>query len=369
VNASGLRAKELHERTRIAAIAPTRSTSGAAIYSRKLYSRLPAEIIPGEKPALLVLRNAFGHRVDAYHIQFEYRGFGGFAKSLISLVLLASILSLKRPVVLTFHGIVTPDGLQGRKLKKIVMLAYLASYKLAAHFSSLVVVHSAAMRSALGNHYGITKTVVVPIGTDPARSDVQKSSNPSNLVFYGFVRPGKGVENIILALKQIKRPDTQLVICGGLARGEEAGYLAHLERSVTENSLDGQVKFINRSMTELEKLAYFSEALALVLPYTDRFVEASAVVHDFAGFATPIICSRTPRFAELIDGYDCIKVEPTPAQIAKAITVLQNDKALWTSLANNLLRKTTEESWEEVAKKHLEIYRSVIISQIRNDGS
>src|SRR5207245_3197791 len=123
----------------------------------------------------------------------------------------------------------------------------LASYILAVQLSSLVVVHSAAMRSAHGYHYAITKTVVVPIGTDPARSDVQKSSNPSNLVFYGFVRPGKGVENIILALKQIKRPDTQLVICGGLARGEEAGYLAHLERSVTENSLDGQVTFINRT--------------------------------------------------------------------------------------------------------------------------
>jgi hypothetical protein len=98
----------------------------------------------------------------------------------------------------------------------------------------------------------------------------------------------------------------------------------------------------------------------LVLPYTDTFLEVSGVVHDFAGYGVSLICSKTPRFDELRNGFDCIKIQPTPSDLGESLSKLLGDTELREKLAGNLSRLARCESWEQVASSRLELYRSFV---------
>jgi glycosyltransferase involved in cell wall biosynthesis len=348
---------------RVICIAPTRRTSGAAIYSKKLYSRIPSQIISGED-SISHLVNALalaGQRADLYHIQFEYRGFGGFGRSLLLLVVLSLVLGLRRPVVVTLHGILTRESLEGRSYKNLAFLAYFACLRLAAKLIDAIIVPSELMRTTLRQNFGVTNATVIPLGTDAPKLTSPKKPEASLVVSYGFVRPHKGIDLLIDAVAQVRKthPDIKLTIVGGLARQEEAPYLDYLQRKVEQHSIASDVKFINRSLTDEEKESLFSEAVALVLPYTDRFVECSAVVHDFAGYGVPLICSEAPRFSELHDGFDCRKVNASPDMLAKAILTFLDNPVSGHRIAENLKLRVSSESWLVVAQLHLDLYARV----------
>jgi glycosyltransferase involved in cell wall biosynthesis len=345
----------------VASIAPTRQTSGAAIYSRKLYSRFPSQIISGEKSISKLITTLARQRADLYHIQFEYRGFGGFGRSLFLLVALSFGLGLRRPVVVTLHGILTRTSLEGRSYKDLVFLAYFVCVKLTAMLSDAIIVPSELMRATLRQIYGVTNTTVIPLGTDAPRFVSPRKPRPSYIVSYGFVRPHKGIDLLIEAVAQVRRfhSDIKLTIAGGLARQEEAPYLNYLKEKVEEYSMASNVEFVNRSLTEEEKSRLFSETVALVLPYTDRFIECSAVVHDFAGYGVPLICSEAPRFSELLDGFDCRKVNAAPDVLAQTILTLLHDPMFGYRIAENLKLRVDSESWTVVARLHLDLYARV----------
>jgi glycosyltransferase involved in cell wall biosynthesis len=346
-------------------IAPTRRTSGAAIYSRKLYSRFPSQIISGEESVYKLITTLAGQRADLYHIQFEYRGFGGFGRSLLLLVALSFALGLRRPVVVTLHGILTRTSLEGRSYKDLAFLAYFVCVKLTAILSAAIIVPSELMRVTLRQIYGVTNTSVIPLGTDEPKLVSFRKPSASYIVSYGFVRPHKGIELLIEAVAQVREfhSDVKLTIAGGLARQEEAPYLDYLKEKVEEYGMASSVEFVNRSLSEEEKSRLLSETVALVLPYTDKFVECSAVVHDFAGYGVALIVSGAPRFSELLDGFDCRKVNASPAMLAKTILALFDDPMSGHRIAENLRLRVNSESWTVVAKLHLDLYRKICRSQ------
>lgn len=314
-----------------------------------------------EGSTLRLLRELLRINGTLYHIQFEYRTFGGFAKSILLLPCLSLLLRIKRPVIVSLHGVITIDSLAGRRFKRLAYMLYLTGVKLTALFAEVIIVPNELMRTVLHSQYRVMNVAVIPLGIDPPPSKTKGNSNSSSLIFYGFVRPSKGVEKLILALDHVltRYPNVKLTIAGGLSRQEEATYLCHLEEIVRKKKLDGHVEFISRFLGEDEKNRLFSQAAAIVLPYTDRFIESSGVVHDFACYGIPFICTRIPRFSELVDGFDCIKVDPTPIDIANAILKLLSSPELGPRLASNLRSRVNRESWDVVANKHLELYRAI----------
>jgi glycosyltransferase involved in cell wall biosynthesis len=311
-----------------------------------------------------------GQPADLYHIQFEYRGFGGFGRSLLLLIALSFVLRTRRPVVVTFHGILTRASLEGRSYKDLAFIAYFVSVRLTALLSDAIIVPSELMRATLRQIYGVTNAIVIPLGTDAPKLIRPRKATPSFIISYGFVRPHKGIEILIEAVAQIRRhhPDVKLTIAGGLARQEEAHYLNYLEAKVEEYGIASHVKFVNRSLSEEEKSDLFSDAIALVLPYTDKFVECSAVVHDFAGYSVPLIVSAAPRFSELLDGFDCLKVKATPDTLAETIRALLDDPMLGRRIGENLKLRVDTESWIVVARLHQDIYRKICGSHERHGG-
>lgn len=345
---------------KILAIAPNRRT-GALLYSEKLYRRLPAQVVSGGDSILRLIARLSKNPPDVYHIQFEYRGFGNFARSLFVLTCLSLTLSRRRPVVITLHGLMVPESVSGRRLGQLSFLVFLASIRFAGHFATVLIVHSELMRRVLTQVYFIDKGVVIPHGTDCDELSVKLVKKPDSVVFYGFIRPSKGIDVLIDAVRIVREthPKTTLTVIGSIARADEAKYLGSLRQRVLQNELEKAVVFREGFTGVDERTRLIGENTVVVLPYTDRFVEVSGVVHDLAEYGVPVICSSTPRFSELSDEFDCLKVNSSPQDVAAAIIRIFEDEELRTRIGANLKLKAMTESWDSVAQRHLSLFSAV----------
>ncbi len=328
------------------------------MYSERLSSRLQAEIFSPKEWVPICLTRVLRKKADIYHVQFEYRGFGNFARSLFLLLCLTLLLRLRGIVVITLHGVIVPETVKETKFGWFAYLAFLTSVKLVAVFGASIVVHSVLMRRVLEETYEIMKTCVIPHGTDVQDFKSPRPLPVDHIVFLGFLRPSKGVENLIDAMTTILgvNPNVRLTVAGSLARREEAYYLEYLLEKVKRSNLTSSVEFVNVFLDPEQMSRLLQKASVVVLPYVDRFIEVSGVVHDVAGYGVPIVCSTTPRFSELTDGLDCLKVDPNPTELARAILRILSDPQLSLSISAKLRQKAASESWDVVAIKHLALY-------------
>ena len=346
---------------KVTAIVPFGQT-GAFLYSKKLYSRLPARTISSQRSLIASLLHGW-RETDLYHIQYEYRGFGSFPKSLALLGILTLILGSRRPVVITLHGLIIPQSVSRRKTGWLSYFSYLSTIKLVGLCAAAFVVQSDLMRRVIEETYGISKAVVIPCGTDS--NELSSLATGANLavVFFGFIRPSKGIDNLIDAIPRVQRsfPGVELTIAGSVARTDETSYLAYLRRKVEDARLSDCVKFQETDFGNAqERTQLLRRASVVVLPYTDWFVEISAVVHDVAQYGLPLICSKVPRFSELVDGFDCVKTSPDSTSLAEAIVRVLGDSDLRSKLGANLQLKVKEESWETVANYHMLLYNNIL---------
>jgi glycosyltransferase involved in cell wall biosynthesis len=344
---------------KIALISPARR-SGGNIYSQNLSKGLDATIIPAELPLSRIRAEVSKNRFDVVDIQLEYRTFGSHLRTLLYLPVLALLLKDMSEVFVTVHGILTPQSLRGQHLRLPKLIAFVLSVKLSALFSNQMLVHTASMRGEL-IRYGVKNVTVIPHGSGPFSYEPQAESRNS-VFFFGFIRPSKGIESLVLAFGRViqTHPKAHLVVAGDVSDPGEGAYFASLSNLVLSTGLQDHVSFRRGFLGDADKKSLAANSGILALPYTDSYLEVSGVVHDFAGFGVSVLCSQTPRFSELSDGFNCLKVRVTPSEVADAICRLLDDVELRERLATNLLMLAQTESWPAVSKMRLDLYRRLI---------
>ena len=146
-----------------------------------------------------------------------------------------------------------------------------------------------------------------PIETLPRRADLE-------LLFFGLVRPYKGLPQLIEAMGRLRDLSVQLSVVGEFWEGQEA-----VEKAVRAKGLDERVELVPRYVTAQEAADRFARADAVVLPYLS--VTASGVVALAYRYGKPVIASRLDGLAELVrDGETGALVPPgDPTVLAEAI--------------------------------------------------
>ncbi len=115
------------------------------------------------------------------------------------------------------------------------------------------------------------------------------------LLFFGFVRPYKGLRYLLAAMPEIiaKNPDIQLLIVGEYW-GDQDTY----EKQIDSLGVRKHVKLVSRFVRDDEMPLYFSAADAIVLPYTS--ITQSAVIPTALSFETPILATNIEANAEWV---------------------------------------------------------------------
>jgi glycosyltransferase involved in cell wall biosynthesis len=353
---------------RIVSVATSKERLGTSHYARKLSAAIGSELLSTEQPMRRLVKTIRTRQPLLCHLQFEYRAFGGAVRTLLVLPRFVSSVSRECAVVVTLHGVVARDN-RADRWSRLSFHVFRALVRRTANSASRIVVLSERMRSELATNYGVHNVVVIPMGCDPAPPPNPKPQKPY-LLFFGFLRPSKGILELLNAFAAIATefPDLGLVIAGAPAKQHESAFIEALDNTLASHPFRDRITLRNEFIDYAEKGRLAQGAELVVLPYKDRFVEISGVVHDVASCGAPILCSNVPRFEELMEGVEALHVPPTPEAIAAGIRRVLLDARLRTQLSQGLSQLASRESWDLVGQSHLALYEETLTATDSSHG-
>ena len=163
------------------------------------------------------------------------------------------------------------------------------------------------------------------------------------LLFFGFVRPYKGLKYLIKALPEIlKTHNARLMIAGEFWKDKKE-YLAMIE----DLSLKEHILIIDKYIPNEEVSDYFLAADLVVQPYTSA--TGSGVVQTAFAFGKPVVATRVGSLPDAVsDGRTGFIVEPkSPKAIAKAVTefLSLSDKTIF---KKNIEKERLRFSWNNL---------------------
>ena len=163
---------------------------------------------------------------------------------------------------------------------------------------------------------------------------------PIGFVF-GFQSGDKNYERLISAAKNT---GIHLIISGAPHNVATSIYIQN----------DKNVTFINRFLVENEVNLYASASDILLFDYASKdHFSVSGAMHRIIGAGRPVVCSDVEHFSDVDNGRDCLKFKDQKGLERCIIDAFRNSEQLGLA-ARNYAEKT---SWENVARRHIEIYR------------
>ena len=144
------------------------------------------------------------------------------------------------------------------------------------------------------------------------------------ILFFGLLRPYKGIENLLEAFRRVARAPSS---GSSATRAWTSSRCAALAAEAP-----GRVRFVTRFVEDAEIPAIFRRADLVVLPYLDA--EHSGVLYTGLAFGKPLVLSAVGGFPEVAATGAARLVPPgDPAALAAALAELVGDEAARAELA------------------------------------
>jgi glycosyltransferase involved in cell wall biosynthesis len=235
--------------------------------------------------------------------------------------------SMGKKIALTAHNV--NAGKRDTNDSALNRLSLKIQYRLADH----IFVHTEKMKGELLEEFGVRKeaVTVIPFGINNSVPDTGLApaeakrrlgigSGLKTILFFGAIRPYKGLEHLVAAFQQIARrhEDYRLIIAGEPMNGLEH-YLRDIQETIEKDPSRGRViqkiEYVPDNETEL----YFKAADVLVLPYT--LVFQSGVLFLAYNFGLPVIATDVGSLRdEVVAGRTGFLCRPCdPVNLAKTI--------------------------------------------------
>jgi D-inositol-3-phosphate glycosyltransferase len=312
-----------------------------------------------------LIRYTAGAKPKIFHIlwnnKFEY-----FDRTLLMLYYRGT----GKKIVLTAHNV--NQARRDLKDSWLNRLTLRVQYRLAAH----IFVHNEKMKDELLRDFGVRNegVTVIPFGINNSLPDtdltpelakrtVGVTKAERTILFMGRIRPYKGIEYLLAALKILRSDDTsyRLIIAGEPKKGSEKYYeeiRGIIDRDFKPADIILRMQFIPDQEMEL----YLKAADVLVLPYKEIF--ESGVLFLGYSFGLPVVATDVGSFREEIvegrTGFVCKQADP--ADLARAIeTYFRSD--LYRELPQRRLEIReygyAQHSWEVVGGLTRNVYEEL----------
>lgn len=257
---------------------------------------------------------------------------------------------LRIPVVISPHGSLEPWALQFKSLKKRVALALYQRWALL--HADMVFVTAEQERDSV-RLVGVEKFItLLPNGVDShSLVDDAPSRDTKTLLFLSRVHPKKGLRDLVLAWKRVRRPGWRVVIAGP----DELGYTNDLKTLIHELGLEKDFDFPGLVVGE-NKESYFSMADIFILPtYSENFGIAIA---EALMRGIPVITTTGAPWGELVSSGCGWWVSPGVDGISEALlTAMSMETSELRAMGVKGRRLVIEKySWDHVGEATLAAY-------------
>ncbi len=287
---------------------------------------------------------------------------GTVLHSYLALSLLARLRGTK--VVIEFHEVLDTGELRLPLVKPYTALIGSMVVRLADAF----VVHSDFDRDLLTSHYRLGRRPVELVRLGPfdhyAGSHAeaheplrQAPADTVNVLFFGVIRPYKGLEDLIDAFDQLSADEVQgfwLTVVGETWEGWTLP-----EEKIAASRWRDRITFVNRYVRDQELDGYLSGADAVVLPYHRSSI--SGPLHVAIAYGLPIVITNIGGNAEAAGDYAGLRLVPAhdPAAIAAQLRLLP---------ASRGRRFSNPYSWAATAARYLALTRRLEGEPAAPDG-
>lgn len=187
-------------------------------------------------------------------------------------------------------------------------------------------------------------------GRQSARSGLGYGDDERVILFFGLVRPYKGVEDLIEAFREMPG-DCRLLLAGECYSGAE-----DLRKALEAPGTASRARWDERFVPDSEVWAYFRAADLVVLPY--RSATQSGVAQIALSFGRPMVLTRTGGLPELIEeGRTGFLAEPgSPESLAGAISRAL-DLPRGAEMEERVAEVASRFGWDRYADSLLELIR------------
>jgi glycosyltransferase involved in cell wall biosynthesis len=288
-----------------------------------------------------LLRYAFGAKTRIFHILWNNR-----IELLDRTVLMLFYKLLGKKVTFTAHNV--NAGKRDANDTLLNRLTLSCQYRLADH----IFVHTARMKTEMMREFRVPaeKITVIPFGvndtipkSDAVRAEARRhlglKDNDKAILFFGAIRPYKGVEYLVEAFNRIasSNPDYRLILAGEPKKGCET-YYEQLQEAIRSGGHENRVIQRTGYIPDAEAALYFQAADVSVLPYTHVFL--SGVLYLGYGFGLPAVATDVGSFSEDV-------VEGETGFLCKECDAADLARALETYF-NSYLFKTLDDRRQEI---------------------
>lgn len=270
-------------------------------------------------------------------------------------LLILKILGVK--VVWTVHNLLAHE----RKHQKIELFFH----KLFAKLCNRIMVHCRHARKAVLQTYNLpdhfkAKIFVIPHGNyinsyeniesrGQARLKLGLGDREFVFLYFGVIRPYKGLTQLVDAFRKLQSPQVRLLIVGKPLDGAIGAELLHYCRS------DSRIQAFLKFVPDKDIQTYMNAADVVVLPFQDILTSGSALLA--MSFRKPIITPHIGCLSELLDSEGSFLYDPSEEE--ELLRAMQ--QALNASLDKMGLHnydKAKHFTWDEIAQKLYELYRT-----------
>ncbi len=294
---------------------------------------------------------------EVISLQHEFGLYGGESGSNI----ISLIQNLKKPLVTTLHTVLNTPNQQQLKIMKEI-----------GNYSSYVIVQSKRAIKVLEKIYKIpsAKIIYIPHGApdvpflDTAYyKDKFSLSDRKVILTFGLLGPGKGIEDVITAMKDVvkKFPLTTYIVLGAThpnvikQYGEE--YRDTLENLVKKYSLEGNVMFINRFVDYDRLLEFLLMSDIYISPYQNREQMVSGTLTYAVACGKAVVSTPYWYAEELLDNNtgNLVPFKDSEA-ISKTLKHLLSDETARNRLRKNAYDKGRAMVWNRVALDYFNVF-------------
>ncbi|MEV6342422.1 glycosyltransferase [Actinoplanes sp. NPDC051851] len=179
-----------------------------------------------------------------------------------------------------------------------------------------VIVHSDFDRRAVRESYrldGVPDEIALHGPFDhhlPETAEPADADSPVRLLFFGTIRPYKGLEDLVEAF-ELLGPEYHLTVVGETWEGWTLPV-----RMIAESPCRDRITLVNRYVTDAEVNVYFGAADVVVLPY--RRSSASGPLHIAMSHGLPVVVTAVGGLVEAAEAYTGTVLVPPAAPGALA---------------------------------------------------
>lgn len=291
-------------------------------------------------------------RADLVHIQFPTQPYHGKWGIHLLPGWLGDI-----PVVTTLHEYcMAPPG--GR-LKQLLM----------ARLSTKTIVTQDQDRRLLKRWFGQAHLRLIPIGSNidvigsPERGrqsldHLGGKSDGAVFLFFGFVRPGKGLETLFHALSLLPGGSSRLLI---VAPEPEPAYQKELQSLASELGISDRI-FSSGYLPDSEVSSLMLAADAAVLPFEDGATPRRGSLLAALSHGLPVITTRSEHTPQTFShrANMLLSTPRDPQALAANMRIVMECAQLKADISHGAAFLSREFSWPRIAEKTRSVYLSAI---------